>query len=184
MIPSWYLLGSRMAAIASLQNLAWRTLCSSHLLQKSPCQLRFLLQILSLMKQDPVRINKWCNEILWDIYNHLYYSFSFFFVYFFQSVTPLTSTYLSSLVSIVWFTILLDFVYGNTDHLLFQAHRPTPSSTGESQSLLASLPYAADIQSRSNLLGDWVQAETEASMKYEMLPLRTSSNLIVHLWKT
>lgn len=30
-------------------------------------------------------------------------------------------------------------------------------------------------------MGDQVQAETEALMKFEMLPLGTSSNLIMHL---
>lgn len=69
----------------------------------------------------------------------------------------------------------------------FSRHTDLPlASTGESQSLLLlllSLPYAADLQSRSDLLGDGVQAETEALMKYEMLPLGTSSNLIRHLVK-
>lgn len=34
---------------------------------------------------------------------------------------------------------------------------------------------------QGSLLGDQVQAETGALMKYEMLPLGTSSNLIMHL---
>lgn len=100
----------------------------------------------------------------------------------FVDVTLLISSYLSSLVSIVWCTIVLDFLCGHSDHLLFQAQKSTAASWRIT--VITIIPAIHSRYSKQgNLLGDQVQAETQALMKYEMLPLGTSLNLIMHLVK-